>query len=623
MTSPAQPTGRLSLAGAARTPDATALPAPAAADRGQQLGPSSDPEAWQLADAAAAECLLRCWVREVGVRRPADGVLRLDLHAAGARVEAEIAYWSSAGWHRFGRPRLDSGAALDAVSLAALLVAEAGGGRLQGAEHRAELVGRVAESARRVAGYIGARRAHPGTPAGTPPFLAMEQAPVLGHPLHPAPKSRTGLSDAEAGSYSPELRGSFPLHWFAADPSVVLADAAGATRAEEITAQLARGGPSHPAGSVLIPCHPWQARAVRTRPSVRELLEAGLIRDLGPGGPEWHPTVSVRTVYRPDAPVMLKLSLGLDITNSKRENLRVELRRGAEISRLLDAGLGAALAAAHPGFGIVRDPAWLAVDTGGRAAAGAQARAGTTTSDAPESGLEVVLRANPFGPDDRVACVAGLVAERPDLGRSGLAARVEDLAARTGHPVPDVAEEWFARYLHAVVEPVLWFYGAYGIGLEAHQQNTLVALDEDGWPCGGWYRDNQGYYLSASRAGELERFLPGVGRDGDSRCEDAVIDERIGYYVGINNVLGLIGAFGSQWLAAERRLLARFRALLVRMHRAYGENLRLAAILAESPTLRCKANLLTRVNGLDELVGPLASQSVYRDIPNPIAQVPG
>lgn len=593
-------------------------------------GPDEEPRAapnaatWRLADSAASDGMLRCWVRETGVRRPVDGVLRLDLHAAGVRLEADVRYWSAVGWHCFGRPRIVSGSELDAVSLAALLVAEAARGRPQGAEHRAALVGRVAESVRRVAGYIATRRTHPGTTRGTrrTPFLAAEQALILGHPLHPAPKSRTGLTDAEEGAYSPELRGSFALHWFAADPSVVSGDAVGPSRAEDLTARLAGDVPERPEGTVLIPCHPWQARAVRARPGFRKLLDDGLVHDLGPAGPEWYPTSSVRTVYRPDAPVMLKLSLGLDITNSKRENLRVELARGAEVSRLLDAGLGAALAAAHPGFGIVRDPAWLAVDTGGRAAAGAEARAGATPSDAPESGLEVVLRANPFGPDDRVACVAGLVAERPDLGRSGLAARVEDLAARTGHPLPDVAEEWFARYLHAVVEPVLWLYAAYGIGLEAHQQNTLVTLDEDGWPAGGWYRDNQGYYLSASRARELERFLPGVGRDGDSRCEDAVIDERIGYYVGINNVLGLVGAFGSQRLAAERRLLARFRALLRRMHRTYGENLRLAATLAESPTLRCKANLLTRVDGLDELVGPLASQSVYCDIPNPIAEVP-
>ncbi|MBW8820232.1 MAG: hypothetical protein JF598_18930, partial [Streptomyces sp.] len=40
--------------------------------------------------------------------------------------------------------------------------------------------------------------------------------------------------------------------------------------------------------------------------------------------------------------------------------------------------------------------------------------------------------------------------------------------------------------------------------------------------------------------------------------------------------------------------------------------------LLDSPVLRCKANLLTRVHGLDELVGPVDTQSVYVTIANPL-----
>lgn len=59
---------------------------------------------------------------------------------------------------------------------------------------------------------------------------------------------------------------------------------------------------------------------------------------------------------------MLKLSLGLRITNSRRENLRKELHRGVEVHRLLRSGLSKQWQSAHPGFDIVRDPAWLAVN---------------------------------------------------------------------------------------------------------------------------------------------------------------------------------------------------------------------------------------------------------------------
>lgn len=542
---------------------------------------------WDLADTASTTALLRCWVREQALAVPRDA-LRVDLPATGTRLHAEVTYASTVGWHRFGTVRLGNGAPADAVTVAVLLAREAAARRGSGPANVADLVARVADSVRRGARHVERRGLDADGLATTTPFLAAEQALLLGHPLHPAPMSREGLTDGEADAYSPELRGRFPLHWFAASREVV---STSGTRAERAVTALA---PAVPPGTVPVPAHPWQARDVR--PRVRALLDAGLLRDLGPAGPAWSPTSSLRTVYRPDAAVMLKLSLGLRITNSRRENLRKELLRGAEIDRLLDAGLAGELAAEHPGFAIVRDPGWLAVEV----------------PDGRQSGLEAVVRDNPFGAGERVACVAGLVAERPDIGRSAIAALVHDLAARTGRTAQDIAEEWFGRYLRAVVVPVLWLYERYGLALEAHQQNTLAVLDEEGWPVGGRYRDNQGYYISATRAGRLDAFLPGVGKESDSRCDDDVIDERIGYYLGVNNALGLVGALGSQRLADERRLLARLREALLGTRGGVG------TALATAPTLRCKANLLTRIDALDELVGPLASQSVYCDIPNPM-----
>src|SRR5581483_5712437 len=111
--------------------------------------------------------------------------------------------------------------------------------------------------------------------------------------------------------------------------------------------------------------------------------DAGLLRDLGTHGSPWHPTSSVRTVHRSLVPVMLKLSLGLRITNSRRENLRKELHRGVEVHRLLRGGLGRQWRAAHPDFDIVRDPAWVAVDD----------QDGNSVV-----GLDVVIRHNPFTP---------------------------------------------------------------------------------------------------------------------------------------------------------------------------------------------------------------------------------
>ncbi|MFI5700765.1 IucA/IucC family protein [Streptomyces xanthochromogenes] len=590
----------------------TTVPRQKAGIHGERLtGPTcpdplddADPEA--AAEAAAVENLLRCWVRENDLAAPDGPLLRITLPASGTALLVPVPYWSPTGWHRFARPALHGGAAgappADAVTVAALLGREAG---LSGG---ADLVGRVADSVRRTADFIADRRSRPGPREDADLFLTAEQSLLLGHPLHPTPKSREGLSETEVRRYSPELHGSFPLHWLAADPAVLACDSAWTEGGRTIgAAQLAlrfADGLQLPPGTVPLPLHPWQARDVAQRPDVAALLDAGLLHDLGPHGEHWHPTSSVRTVHRPGADAMLKLSLGVRITNSRRENLRKELHRGVEVHRLLRAGLGEEWQSAHPCFDIVRDPAWLAVDT---------------PDGEPLPGLDVVVRHNPFAPGDDAVCIAALTAPRPMPGRSAMHSRLADvvgrLAARTGRPATAVSAEWFLRYLDQVVRPLLWLDGTAGIALEAHQQNTLVLLDPDGWPVGGRYRDNQGYYFRESHRAALERRLPGIGATSDTFVPDAVTDERFAYYLGINNILGLIGAFGAQHLADERVLLAALRQFLAR---ATGLGSPLPAQLLDSATLRCKANLLTRLHGLDELVGPVDTQSVYVTITNPL-----
>ncbi|MES4890486.1 IucA/IucC family protein [Streptomyces sp. NPDC096012] len=624
--------------------------------------PLDDPVPGIAAQAAALDNLLRCWVRETGLAAPVTGILHVPLPATGTSLTVPIRYWSPTGWHRFGPARFtgapEGAPPTDAVTLAALLAREtapkktppsdiitlpapftreststprsvprasgplpAGAIAADARSDGADLVTRVADSLRHTSVFIRERRADP---ADTPDlFLSAEQSLLLGHPLHPAPKSREGLTDPEVRLYSPELRGSFPLHWLAVAPSLLATDSAWTERgrpvpAGHLTRRLAGAALPLPDGYAALPLHPWQMREVRHRDTVAALLDSGLLRDLGPAGAPWHPTSSVRTVHRSGAPAMLKLSLGLRITNSRRENLRKELHRGVEVHRLLRTGLSREWQAVHPGFDIVRDPAWLAVDG---------------PDGLPVPGLDVMIRHNPFTPADDVGCVAGLVSPRPLSGpepdssprqtarpmRSRLARLLTRLAARTGRPIGTVATEWFLRYLEQVVRPVLWLDGEAGIALEAHQQNVLLLLDGDGWPAGGRYRDNQGFYFRESRRAELAARLPGIGERSDTFVRDSVTDERFTYYLAVNNVLGLIGAFGSQRLADERLLLAAFRRFLTALASGPGAlRTPLPAHLLDSPVLRCKANLLTRLHGLDELVGPVETQSVYVTIANPL-----
>ncbi|MFE6224051.1 IucA/IucC family protein [Streptomyces sp. NPDC057854] len=586
----------------------TAPPAPA--DPLHTLDPRG------AAEHAHVEALLRCWLRETHTP-VAAGPLRVPLPTAGLVLVTEVTHRSPTGWHRFGPTRLEGpggplGATADPVTAVALLATEAavrGGSRPGGvpAGEVADLVERTAESVRRVAAFIGDRRAHPAPPPGVDGFLDAEQALLLGHLNHPAPKSRDGVSDHEARAYSPELRGSFRLHWFAADPAVVSHDAVdGApSLAGRDTVALLADLAGHPLadGRVLVPAHPWQARDLLHRPRVRDLVASGALEPLGERGPAWWPTSSVRTVYRPDTAVMLKLSLGLRLTNSRRESTRTELRRGLEVNRLLDAGHADATFAAHPGFAITRDPAWIAVDEPGR-------------PEGPEvTGLDVAVREVPRDIAD-LRCLVGLVAPRPGLGRSALG----DLVAALG---PGAAEQWTADYTDHVLVPMLHLYAATGIGLEAHQQNTLVRVDDRGRVTGAAFRDNQGYYLAGSH---LPALLKRLGADTSTLAvvDDALVDDRLSYYLLRNQALSVVGCLAVDGLADERRLLGvladRLRAALPALAAAGPDGDRLARRWLTADTLPCKGNLLTRLHGIDEVLAPLDAQSVYLDAPNPLRE---
>jgi siderophore synthetase component len=547
----------------------------------------------------ALAVLLRCWLRENACPVDAPGPAAVPLPATGRSLVVDVRRASPTGQHALGRVTADGrDAGLDDV--ARLLLAEAAAAAGLPAAHGDRAVARVLDSARRTARYATARARDPEAPHDLPRWLTAEQDLVAGHPFHPMAKSREDLADADDDVLAPELRGRFPLHWYAARRELVATGSAGLD-VEGLLRGLA-DGVRVPGGFLPVPAHPWQAARLGARPAAAALLETGDLLDLGPAGTAWWPTSSVRTVAHPSAPVMLKLSLGLRVTNSRRDNVRSELTLGTRTAQLVDAGLGRALTAAHPGFVLVRDPAWVGVDGNGPV------------------GLDTVVRDVPFGAHDDIACAGALVDARPDRDRPVVADLVDRLAVRRGVGRAVAAADWYRGFLDAVAVPLLWLHGRHGIGLEAHLQNLLVGLDADGRPDRGWYRDNQGWYLAASHEPAAQALLPGVGDGVPLVFDDALVTERVVYYLGVNALLGVAGALAAADLADEHDLL-RVLADVLRAHLRTATPSPAAAVLLEADRLRVKANLLTGVDGRDELDGPVETQSVYVEVPNPLKQV--
>lgn len=541
-------------------------------------------------DRCVNESLLRCWVREHDLPVSSGA---LDLELAAGVVSVPVEHPSVTGWHRFGTPSLD-GRPLDPQQLVTVLGRELVARHQVPADRVDDLVARTVGSRDRILAHACARGDEAPSAART--FLEGEQALVAGHPFHPAAKSREDLEGDDLDASSPELRGHLQLRWLAVDRALVASGSALPRAAEALLDDLV-DRPRAPDQMVVIPAHPWQADAVLHRADAADLVDRGLLRDLGPHGSPWHPTSSLRTVWQPGAPWMLKLSLGARITNSRRENRRHELRLGEQAHRLLAAGVGASLAAAHPTFSVVTEPAWIGVDLPGR-------------------GLELALRQNPFPADSSAVCVAALVDERPGCGGPWLPALLRRHAERSHRTLDDVAAHWLHRYLVEVVAPLAWLDAEWGIVLEAHHQNTLVTLDAHGWPTGGWYRDSQGWYVARSAAGAARALVPDFGAGVDAVFDDDLVARRGAYYLGVNNVLGLIGSLAAAGVAPEERLLSTTRSFLETLPRS-----RVVDVLLHHERIPCKANLLTCADGRDELDGTVEQQSRYVEVPNPLMEV--
>ncbi|GAA0245370.1 IucA/IucC family protein [Haladaptatus pallidirubidus] len=585
--------------------------------------PETKAQSDAAAESATIHAFLNCYLRETGAydvvsdeAAEAGEAILFELPILGIAIRAPLSYRSPTGRHLFDLPvRFQASEGwldLDYATLAGLVIKELFLAR--GGDHVGdELLSRVLSSKNRIERFVSARENDRDRLYGTDfEFLHAEQSLIFGHLLHPTPKSREGIAERNAETYAPELRGSFSLHYFRGDPDIVAQDSASDERADEwVKAELRNDSAiaesfreKHvESDDVLIPVHPWQAKHLLDQPHVESLLADGRLQHLGSRGKPYFPTSSVRTLYSPESSFMVKGSLAVNITNSERTNKRPELERGVAITELLNTELGSELRSRFPDFGVVRDPAYLTVDAG----------------PGSESGFEVVLRENPFRGEDAKGAtpVVGLCQDHMFGGDSRLANVVSKIAEREGRPTGEVSEDWFRQYLAISLRPVLWLYLNYGVGLEAHQQNSVLTL-RDGYPGRFHYRDNQGYYFTESGHDEVDSLLPGVAERADTLVSDALADERIRYYVVLNNVLGVVNAFGAAGLVDESRLLSVLRTELESLTEHDHEASSLLTSLLTQRQLACKANLLTRFRGMDELTGTLENQSVYTEVPNPI-----
>src|SRR5690606_11188710 len=408
-----------------------------------------------------------------------------------------------------------------------------------------------------------------------------EQSMLYGHWAHPTPKSRQGMVEWHQGHYAPELAGRFQLHYFAARRDLVVQYSASHWTAEEMVRHTLAGYLSTvtlDAQEVLIPCHPLQAQWLLHQPHVRQALAAGLVRDLGPLGPAFTPTSSVRTLYCEQSDWMYKLSMPVKITNSLRFNQVHELRAGVVMARLLRQS---AFSRRYPKFQILEDPASLTIRLPG----------------VQQTGFEAIIRANPFVPgrDRGIHSIAALVQEPLPGQASRLQTLIDMLASQEGRTPEQVSRDWFNRYWDCAIEPLIRLLDEHGIALEAHQHNSLLDVAQ-GYPRRYFYRDNQGFYLSTQYRHHLETLESSVASTSELLYPDDLIRDRFAYYLIFNQLFSIIHRFGADGLLKEEALLSLALKHLIALRaqlRGAGRDL-LNTVLAQRE-VPYKGNLLTRV----------------------------
>jgi siderophore synthetase component len=546
-----------------------------------------DEDPASVADTRCAENLLACYCREIAFpagEATRTGPLEVRLPASGRVIRAPTTWRTLVGGFEIECPVTIDGDPIDALSLCAVLTAEIAA-RFQRAPHP-ELAALVRDSRGVTEALLRVR------PPRADGYLASEQALTFGHPYHPSPKARAGFDADDLARYSPEAGAAFRLHVLAVSSDLIEEESIERVSCSALVDEALGGAVACPDGFALIPAHPWQVKNVLESGMLDGFLATGELLDLGPVGPTYFATSSVRTLYRPGAPYFLKASLGVRITNCIRRNAAHELRCAVQVSRWMRAERPR-LAALFPTFGALDEIAWRTLyphegDLGVRGYLGELF--GFLLRDArPVAALEPRVAAALFG--------------NRDEGRARMAALLP----------PARRQRWFEGYLDALVAPMLHLFFEAGLMFEPHLQNVLVAGFGEGEAARVLLRDydNAKIVEGIFDPVKLVGLLPEVV--AELRYPEEVAWKRFVYCLFVNNLAEVIAALANGDAAGERRLWGALREHLRGIAARSGRGREAIERLTAGEELPAKANLLTRVFKQKDRDAPFVG------VPNPMA----
>ncbi|OCA72598.1 IucA/IucC family protein [Chryseobacterium artocarpi] len=551
-------------------------------------------------------------------KTPTDLHIRIDFASIGCDVYVPVAYFSESGRHLFDFPVLmriletDEVSELDVYGFMTL-TAEYAKGIHPGIE-ASTVLERLSNSIDNLSEYlyhsIHSKQAINDLEMS---FIEAEQSLILGHILHPVPKSKQGFKGEDLLKYSPETSGRFQLFYFLVNPeNFIEKNADGELVSKELAEKIyptldsehKKLWDQHPEYHIL-PMHPWEADYLLSQENVQIMQEQGVIFALGHYGEYFTPTSSVRTVYNEDNKWMFKFSLHVKITNSERINLYPELHRGYDISRLLKTDWGKNLQNDFPEIDFMVDPAFMAVTFNGKVI----------------NGFNISIRRNPFQGENKNRNVTLLAALCQD-GILGKPSRLQNIITTTAEkldqPVEKIALEWFKQYLHLCVRPIVRILNTYGLACEFHQQNVMIELDKKGFPAKIYFRDNQGFFFREGRKDLVSTALPGIADESQSIIDEESLAPKYTYYLVTNNILGVVNALGCNQLADEKKLINLVYKAFKELENE--DETGLVDYITNKRNWYTKGNLITSLQNINEADESLEYPAVFLDTPNPLTK---
>ncbi len=361
-------------------------------------------------------------------------------------------------------------------------------------------------------------------------YLSSETQLLFGHPFHPYPKYKGGLSDEEKGLYSPEVKNSITLVWLKLSAKHFTSSIDFSEYRRKVSDLVKFDLEVEPTEAFYLPMHPLQFKRLKM-----EYPE--LAHHYQMGKKKWTVLSSMRSIVSPGAPWALKFSLDVELTNSIRHLRFEELIRGEQVCRVVDGVNN------DHALELIREPFYVTMDE--REEYCVQFR---ENIDIPET----------------ARLLSHLCEKRLDTYSSNLSLYLESNVP-CHNEIIQFKTKWFENFLDKVVDGFLSLIKSHGIILGAHLQNIIVDLNSEGFISKVYYRDFQGSGFLIDKIEELGVGIPYVESLKKNILSLDDLNKVFGYYFVVNTVFGVVGALANWNEIEERIYLAQFRKYLIKL----------------------------------------------------------